>query len=305
MRQFLKKLIREQRGSTVVLVGASLLLLLTIAGLVIDGSTMYAAKSHLQKTANAAALSGAQELTGEEADVRAIVGDILEQHGEQASLVGAKVEMKSNVRVQLRKQVALGFSRLFGKESVSVSVEAAAQILPMSIASGAAPLGIDESIPLEYNKPYKLKVDSSGVEAGYFGILALGGPGASTYESNLKYGYQNDIKIGDIIDTQTGNIAGKTREGVQLRIDSDPYPPGDYSHRDSPRIILIPVYRPYDQNSNQMKQIEVTGFAYFYILEPMSSMDTSITGMFIERTGTGYAKPGTVDKGAYAIKLVE
>lgn len=278
-----------------------------MAGLVVDGGTMYAVKSHLQTTANAAVLSGAQELTGEQSDVEAIVGDILAHHNEQSSLApqDLKIDMKSTVRVKLSKKVPLAFSRLFGKESVKVEAEAAAQILPMSAAEGAAPLGIDESIPLEYNKPYKLKVDSSGVESGYFGILALGGPGAATYESNLKYGYQSEIKIGDVIDTQTGNIAGKTREGVQLRIDSDPYPEGDYSHRDDPRIILIPVYKPYDQDSNQLKSIEVTGFAYFYILEPMSSKDTSITGMFIERTGTGYAEPGTVDKGAFAIRLVE
>lgn len=300
-----EKLVKEQRGSTIVLMGFSMILLLTVVGLVVDGGTMYVSKSHLQKVANAAALSGAQELTGEEVQVKGIIDDILLHHHEEDSLVASEIQMKSSVRVQLEKEVPLGFSRLLGKESVKVKVEAAAQIMSMAIASGAAPLGIDESIPLIFNTPYKLKVDSSGVETGYFGILALGGTGASTYESNLMNGYQNEIEIGDIIDTQTGNIADKTRNGVQLRIDSDPYPPGDYTHRDSPRIILIPVYRPYEQTSSQLKRIEVTGFAYFYISEPMSSKDTSITGMFIERTGTGYTKPGTVDKGAYAIKLVE
>jgi hypothetical protein len=301
----LGNLIRGERGSAAVLVGMAMLLLLTVVGLVVDGGTMYAQKSHLQKVANAAALSGAQELTAGQGDVEAIVAGILIEHGEQASHIGTEIAMKSSVRVKLRKQVPLGFAKLLGKETVTVEVEAAARIMPMAVAAGAAPLGIDESIPLEFLKPYKLKVDSSGVEAGYFGILALGGPGASTYEMNLKHGYPSEIQIGDIIDTQTGNIAGKTREGVQFRIDSDPYPPGDYSHRDSPRIILIPVYRPYNQTSNQMKQIEVTGFAYFYIMEPMSSKDTSITGMFIERTGTGYEGADAPVKGAYAIKLVE
>ena len=305
MAGLFKKLIRDQRGGTIIFAGLSLTLLLTVAGLVVDGGTLYVEKSHLQKAANAAALSGAQELTGTKSDVEAIVNDIVAHHGEQSSLAETEIELKSKVRVKLEKPVKLGFSRLFGKQSVTVSVKAAAQILPMGVASGAAPLGIDESIPLEYNKPYKLKVDSSGVVSGYFGILALGGPGANTYESNLKYGYPSEIKIGDIIDTQTGNIAGKTREGVQLRIDSDPYPSGEYWHRDSPRVILIPVYKPYDFNSNQLKHIEVTGFAYFYIMEPMSGNDTSITGMFIERADTGYTTPGVADKGAYAIRLTE
>ncbi len=310
------KLVREQRGSTIVLMAFSMLLLLTVVGLVVDGGTMYASKSHLQKVANAAALSGAQELTGQESRVKEIIDDILLHHQEEESLVGTEIQMKSNVRVQLKKEVPLGFSRLFGKDSVSVIVEAAAKVIPMEAAAGVAPLGIIESVPLVYNQPYRLRVDSSDVDTGYFGILALGGTGAKPYEYNLKYGYENEVKIGDIIETQTGNVTGKTREAVKYRLDSDPYLPGDYSHRDSPRILLIPVYQPcnqYDENkectnewdSNQLKQIKVKGFAYFYISEPMSQNDTSITGMFIERTGTGYGNSGTVDKGAYAIRLVE
>jgi hypothetical protein len=119
------------------------------------------------------------------------------------------------------------------------------------------------------------------------------------------YGYGSEIDVGDIIDTQTGNIAGATRDGVQYRIDQSPYAPGDTSHPDDPRILLVPTYKPYDFESNQLKDIQVTGFAYFYITAPMSSQDTSITGVFIKKTGAGSVKPGALDKGAYAIKLIE
>lgn len=289
-----------------MLVGLSMLLLLTVVGLVIDGSTMYAAKSELQKAANAAVLSGAQELTTGGSSVESIVKDILSEHDEQNSLVNMDIEMNSTVRVQLRKKVALGFGKLFGKEYVTVSVKAGARIETMGAAAGAAPLGIDDSIPLEYYREYKLKVDSSEVDRGNFGILALDGPGASTYERNLKYGYQGELQIGDVVDTQTGNIAGKTREGVQYRINQCPNPQMDFTLRDCARIILIPVYKPYNHTEGkQLKQIEITGFAYFYITEPMAHNDTSIRGMFIERAGTGYTKPGAVSRGAYAIKLVE
>lgn len=305
MRSRLDAFMKEERGSTIVLAGLAMLVLLTIAGLVVDGGIMYAEKSHLQKTANAAALSGAQELTGRPGVAEAVVQSILKAHGEQNSLIGTEIVPMSTVRVKLKKDIRLGFARLLGRDTATVTAEAAAQIMPMGRASGVAPLGIDESIPLQYMKPYKLKVDNSGVEAGYFGILALGGPGASTYESNLKYGYPSEIEAGDIIDTETGNIAGKTRDSINMRINEDPYPAGEYWHRDSSRVILIPVYKPYMYGSNQLKTIEVRGFAYFYILEPMSSKDTSITGMFIERAGTGYAGTDIVNKGAYAIRLIE
>ncbi|WP_235426958.1 hypothetical protein [Cohnella kolymensis] len=186
-----------------------------------------------------------------------------------------------------------------------MAVKAAARILPMSAAKGAVPLGIDSRIALNYNQPYRLKVDMEGSDTGFFGILALGGPGAKTYEQNLKNGYSYEIKVGDIIETETGKVEGKTRDGVNFRIDSDPYPEGDYNHRDSTRVILIPVYEPYEQTSNQMKRIKVVGFAYFYILEPMSHQDSEINGYFIERADTAFASPGTPDTGAYAIKLVE
>lgn len=304
MIRHFKKMIRDQRGSTLALSALAILLLLSGTGVVIDGGTLYITKSHLQKAANAAVLSGAQELTGQQASVSAVIGDILQKHKEQTNLVSTDIQMKSNVRIHLKKDVTLGFGRLFGYDSLPVTVQAAAQILPMGAATGAAPLGIDESVALEYYKNYKLKVDSSGVDTGNFGILALGGTGSATYEDNLRYGYQNEMKVGDVIDTETGNVSGKTRTSVQYRIDSCPYLPGDYTHRDCPRILLIPVYKPID-SSNQLKHIEVTGFAYFYISEPMSSTDTSISGMFIAKTGTGFVKPGAVDKGAYAIRLIE
>jgi hypothetical protein len=312
MIRIYKKLMREQQGSTIVFVGLTLTLLLTAAGLVVDGGTMYAAKSHLQKTANAAALSGAQELTSDKSKVEAVVDDILNQHGEQSSETGTDIQMKSSVRVHLSKQIPLAFSGLFGKKSVTINVQAAAQILPMGSAMGAAPLGIDKSIDLHENTPYRLRVDSGDSTNGYFGVLALGGTGASTYEDNLKYGYKNVIEVDDKIDTQTGNITGATRDGVQLRLNKDPYPlwdytqPGTLPNRDSPRILLIPVYERWPTDSTgQLKQIRVTGFAYFYILAPMNDNDTEIYGVFFDYADTGFAKPGADDRGAYAIKLIE
>lgn len=304
-RMQLIRLCRRQEGSSIVLVGLMLLGLMASMALVIDGGTVFNQRSHLQKAANAAVLSGAQELTNQAPVVTGIVQTILQKHNEQSSLKSTSIQLGNSVRVKLTKQVPMQFAKLLGWDAVTVEAEAAAQIMPMGKGAGVAPLGIDDSITLEYGKEYKLKVDQTQSVSGVFGVLALGGTGAQTYEYNLMHGYSNEVKIGDIIDTQTGNIAGKTREGVQYRINSDPYPPGDLTHRDSQRILLVPVYKPYNFTSNQMKQIQVTGFAYFYITEPMSSNDTAITGMFIKRTGTGYTLPGAVDKGAFAIRLIE
>lgn len=297
--------VRGQQGSSIALVGIALAGLLAMTGLVIDLGSVYVTKTQLQKTANAAVLSGAQELTNNETAVTNVINTVLEEHEEVDSLVEQQVDMEHKVSVRLERQVKLIFSGLFGRDETPVKVKATAVIASLGRAIGVAPLGIDDSIELEFGKEYKLKVDQTESDNGNFGILALGGPGANTYEQNLKYGYQSEIGIGDILDTQTGNIAGKTKSGVQERLDQCHYPPGETFHRDCPRILLVPVYSPYDMQSNQVKQVKVTGFAYFYISEPLDNHDKTIRGMFIKRTGTGFVDPNAGDKGAYTIRLTE
>lgn len=305
MKMLLRRFLQEQQGSSIILVGLALVGLLAMTGLVIDGGSLYMSKSHLQKTANAAALSGAQELTNNQTTVSEVVNQVLQAHQETSSLVQTTIIMEHKVSVHLKKEVTLSFVKIFGYHSAPVEAVATAEIMTLSKAAGAAPLGIDDSISLEYYREYKLKVDETDVDTGNFGVLALGGSGASTYEQNLKYGYQNTIQVGDILETQTGNIAGKTKTGIQERLDACPYLAGETYHRDCSRILLIPVYQPYTYVTNQLQEVKITGFAYFYILEPMNNMDKTIKGMFIKRAGTGIVDPAIVNKGAYGIRLIE
>jgi hypothetical protein len=305
MNTLFRRFLQEEQGSSIILMGLAIIGLLAMAGLVIDGGSLYMSKSHLQKTANAAALSGAQELTNNQTMVSEVVDQVLQSHQETDSLVQTTIEMEHKVSVHLKKEVALSFAKIFGYHSAPVEAIATAEIMMMSKAAGAAPLGIDESISLDFYREYKLKVDEEDVDTGNFGVLALGGTGASTYEQNLKYGYQDAIQVGDILETQTGNIAGKTKTGIQERLDSCPYLAGETHHRDCSRILLIPVYQPYTYTTNQLQEVKITGFAYFYILEPMDSQDKTIKGMFIKRAGTGIVDPAIVNKGAYGIRLIE
>ncbi|WP_242035148.1 pilus assembly protein TadG-related protein [Mesobacillus harenae] len=303
MSRIVKKLLNRQQGNVLLLFSLALMCLMGMAGLALDGSLIYMTKSHLQKTANAAVLSGAQELTNQEAKVTVVVNDILASHGEADSLQSLGIEMEKRVEVSLSKPISLNFMRLFGFDTINVPADASAELNAMGRAAGAAPLGIDERITLEYYTPYQLKVDSSDVDTGNFGILALGVPGANTYEDNLRFGYKDELRVNDVIDTQTGNIADKTRSSIQERINGCSLTYEQAIDRECSRVILIPVYKPYLQDSNQLKSIQITGFAYFYITDPMSHNDTSIKGMFIKKTGTGYQEDGSVLRGAYSIRL--
>jgi hypothetical protein len=300
--EFLRRFYKDEDGN-VILISAFLFLVLTaFAGLVIDGGHLYLTKTHLQKTANAAVLSGAQQLTAsEESAVTTIVDSIVKDHGELSSVQDVSVEMEDKVTVHLNKPVDLFFASILGFDSVDVSVKATAQIGFMGRAHGAAPIGIPESMQLNYGQSYRLKVDEENVDTGFFGILALEGPGAKLYEENLMHGFDGELKIGDIVDTQSGNIAGKTRTAVNYLVNQC----SDMNDRNCPRILLVPVYKPYNPGNGNLKQVEITGFAYFYISAPMNDNDKEINGIFLKRVGAGFESEGASNRGAYTVKLAE
>lgn len=301
----MKNLLTKEDGNAIVLLAFGLAAMIAMIGLVIDAGHLFMLKSHLQKTANAAALSGAQEIPNGEAAVQGIVNEILSSHNEGTSLVQSSIKNSSELNVVLEKNVPVFFSSLFGIENVPIKTEAKAALKPMGEAKGAVPLGIEESVNLQYGQTYQLKVDAGDSTVGNFGILALEGPGAKLYRENLMYGFDQPLKVGDILNTQTGNIAGATRDAVKYRVDGCQQPPGEYDQRDCSRVMLVIVYQNISTKT-QLKSIKVTGFAYFYLTDQMDSTDDSIKGVFIKRAGAGTAETSApLDRGAYAIKLTK
>jgi hypothetical protein len=301
----LKNLILNENGNSLILMAFSMIGLLLAAGIAIDGGTIYMTKSELQKVANSSVLSGAQELVNNDTRVTEIVNEVVSKHGKDIKIVNLQIDINRKVTIKLEKEVTLAFMKIIGNETATIDANAAAELGIMGRATGAVPLGIDENIQLDFYKEYKLKVDSSGVEYGNFGVLALGEVGAKTYEYNLRNGYDKELKVGDVLDTQTGNVAGKTRSVIDERVNGCYENPRDVNLRNCSRVVLIPVYTPEKIDQNQLKQVKIKGFAYFYITNPMSSTDTSITGIFIKRTGTGFEEPNASDRGAFSIRLTE
>jgi hypothetical protein len=299
------KYVNNENGNVIVLVALSFISLLGIAGLAIDGGLIYMTKTHLQKTANAAVVSGAQELTNQKERVEIVVNDILMAHKEKTSLENINVNIDKRVDINLKKTVTLSFARIFGIEKVDVKAHAAAELRPLGSAIGAVPLGIDDRTSLIYGQTYSLKVDSSESQTGNFGILALDGPGANTYEETLRNGFREELKVGDVVNTQTGNIAGKTISVVEERVRNCPETTESIYDRDCSRVILVVVFKRLQPDNQKLTSVQVTGFAYFYLKNPESHNDTAIKGIFIKRAGTGFEATGSVDRGAYKIRITE
>lgn len=303
------KLAKEEDGIAVVWFAIIFVVIVFITGLAIDGGRLYETKAELRKAADAAVLSGAQELLTSDASVTNIVNQILVAHNEQSNLKQLLIRPNNEekVTVTLERNVPLFFMRMIGFNNAPVNVRSTAAIYPMKETVGTVPLGIDENIELKLNKEYTFKVDSGDSTAGNFGILALSGVGARLYEEALKYGYDVNISADPdrIIDTQTGNVAQKTVEGVNYRIDTSPYSEYDPANKDDPRVICILIYKPHKITSKQVKSVEITGFAYFYLSQPSSKNDSTVKGFFINKVGKGIGDEEALNKGAYAVKLVE
>jgi hypothetical protein len=298
-------LIISEQGNIMVLFAVSIMLIFGMIGFVVDIGMVYKEKSDLKKVATTSVLSGAQELTnGDPARVQNVVNTVLSSYQEQSSLQNVQIDINQQVQVSLKKAVPLPFAKVIGFNSMTVQERATAKIFPIGGLLGATPLGVDESIPLTYGQQVSLKVAAGDSSTGVFGILALAGPGARTYGDTLKYGFDQPLSVGDIVPTQTGNIAGATQEGVNYRINQCPNPSGDTTVRECARILPVVVYKPYG-TSTKLDQIIVTGFAFFYLQQPMSSSDTAIIGTFIKRVDIGTYGAGSVDRGAYMSRLVE
>jgi hypothetical protein len=308
------KLYKKEDGSGLLLCIFVLFVMLGVGGLAVDTGILYKTKGEMRKAANAAVLSGAQDMFETNDTITDVVNYVLEAHKEKESLnsLAIKPNGENKLTVTLKKDVPLYFMKIFGITSAPVSVASSAKVGPLGAAGGAVPLGVPLTVlnNLKYKEEYVLKVGPGDSEYGNFGILALTGPGAKLYEDDLKTGFDGEIKIGQIIPTETGNKAGPTEEAVEYRLDKSlnklqGLPSGELDLND-PRLLKVLVYKEASYSGNQLTTVEVVGFAYFYLKIPASNHDyKTLSGYFIQGVESGLINENAAEKGAYAIRLVE
>lgn len=294
---------KEEKGSASLIMALALLLLLAVMSLVVDLGKVYVTKSHLQKSVNAAALSGAQSLPLKLQEAEEVAAQVMDANREGDS--NYVVDVQSNeVYIKASRTVPFSLAGVVGMDDALVEVEAKAIIQPMVKAEGVAPVGVNEEWfkTLKKNELYSLKIDHPDI--GNTGILQLGSSGKSTYYENLLNGYDDFIEVNQLVPTETGTVTGKTRDAIGQRMNECPSPPNTYRNyeRDCSRILLVPTYLPiYDHGS--VKEVKITGFSYFYV-EGLESGGKAIIGRFIRHAGTGFGSNQQTDFGAFAIRLV-
>lgn len=308
MQGLLRKIVRDERGTVLVLVALGFTALLGFAALAVDTGVLYLEHTRLSRAADAAALAGAQELPD---TVRAetVARDYALRNGIDPLSVTVDISPnRKEITVVLSNTVNLHFARTFGFESKTLTGQAKARISPVREMSGLIPLGINEILlPLSAGSQYMIK---GGSQDGHpwRGIIEYPGQGngGSAYRELAREGYDGVVAIGDLQGKVPGNKSGPTEQGIQERIDAcadectwDNYLPG------CPRVALVPIYR--DIGS----YVEVIGFAAVFLervgMENGKGNDNRVFATYINHTVSGKTDDSLSEEASYlnSVKLFE
>lgn len=309
--KFTKKILVEENGSALVLIAIAMVVMMGSSALVIDYGLLSLKKRTLTNAADAAVLAGAQELiknrnSPNSAILKAI--SYATMNGAEADDVTVQLtENTSRISVTIIGSVNYYFARVLGFEKGSVQAEAAAAVGAVSGMTGVVPLAIVEQ-ELIKGQQYELKsFANSPLGPGNFGALALGGSGASNFENNLREGYQGIIRIGDLLDTEPGNMSNPTKRAVTDRINQCDLACTYYSYSlGCSLLVYIPIIK---QPTGQGKQkVEVVGFAAFFLNRnqpPGQGNQSNIKGWFVDTIVQGQIAQGVSGYGVSAINLVK
>jgi Flp pilus assembly protein TadG len=302
-----QRLRREERGSVLVVVAIALTAIFGLAALSTDVGRLYVMRQRLSAVADAAALAGGERLPADPTGaVNNAIAYLQKNNIDPARATIALTESNHKISVTIDDAVPMTFARIVGHSQEPVSSSATAWATPISGVYGAVPLGVARA-DWVYGQLVYLKMDASTgtVSPGNYQALALGRTGASTYESNLANGYPGWIRMGNWIDTQTGNMATPTVRGVNTRISQDPYSTYTTVKRQSPRLVKVPILADY--NVNGSGQVNVVGFAMFFLEQGIDEGNEKgqIVGRFVKMMTEGEANGSAPDYGLYAVKLTQ
>jgi len=301
----LKKLLREQKGAVIVITALMATAMMGFGALAVDIGNLYLNKTQLAKEADAAALAGAMDLPGDPSQAVVTAQSYAVMNGKAGDRVQASVnDDNSIVSVTISRTVPLFFANAFNQLSSSaVSATAKAANKVITGVNGAVPLGVEKQT-LVYGQTYTLKEGGGDGSNGNYGALGLGGSGASLYCYNLQQGYDGRLYVGQMVNTETGNMSGPTSSGLSYRLNQDPYATYETVQKDSPRIIVVPIIESFDVNGH--KQVQIVGFAAFF-LEGVggSGNDNYVTGKFLKMYDMGETDGAGTDYGLRNIRLIE
>lgn len=142
----------------------------------------------------------------------------------------------------------------------------------------------------EDGRMVELKTDRPAFPGNFYPV-SLGARGANAYRDNIAYGWNGTLRVGDIIDTEPGNMVGPTIQGVAQLIAQDPtahlvrengswvVKSTQYADNESPRIVPIPLISPVEAGAGRTS-FRIVNIGSFFII---GTRGKSVIGYFIHR----------------------
>lgn len=307
LKTILTKFFKKQDGAVLVIIAFAMAALIGFTALVTDIGLITLNRQIMVNLADAAALSGCQELPDKAGAIQEAMNYAQLNNFDPAQLTYDVSADKKSITVAGSKNVNMAFAKIFGFYSRDVSATATAEMQPLTSYYGAAPLIIKDTTILSITPGTltTIKYGNPDLAPGNFGALALGGTGSSIYENNIAYGYQSTLRVGQDVLTETGNMAGPTADGVTTRI-SQCHNDCTYENyvTGCPRVIVIPVYK--NQTFQGRDTLTICGFTSFFIKNALTGPDKGeIEGYFIETLQEGETDPSQINYGVTKPVLVK
>lgn len=300
-------LFSSRKGTSSIVFALAFTVIIGMTALTIDVGQVVFEKSRLSSAMDSAALAGAQELIANSSNTENLVNAYVMKNVGTLKQVNVKVSgSDKTVEVQGVKTVENYFARIFGKDAQDISALAKAKVENIKSLTGARPLAVVQQT-FVYGQVYTLKEGAGDGTSGNYAAIALGGTGGSTYRDNLLDGYSGKITVGDMIQTETGNISGTTETCINQLVHGCTHSPQcTYQSYNSScsRIIFIPIVNTLEVNGR--KYVKVLGFGTFF-LEGVTNHggQADVTGRFITYSMQGETSSDINDYGTYGIKLVK
>ena len=295
-----KKHFSGQSGQVVVIVAILIISLFGMAAYVVDVGVIYETRRHLQTTADAAALAGAQNLPESSDTAVAKAIEYAASHNvvmtEDDVVISASGSLPDTIKVTPSiPDIKLYFAPILGHNTANVGATATARVYTPTGTADLVPFGAlvpEGEDPYNYfvgGQEYIVKFGGGHGENGNFYAMDLDGfqgGGAHDYEDRIRDGYQEYLEVGDIIATETGNMSNPTKRGVDDRVGSTWYSFDDLTDIDAQgnyslktpktgQFVMVPVI--YELiNPHGWEEIEIIAFAPFIITRTTGQGNNSI-----------------------------
>lgn len=317
---------RHERGVVIIWTALFLLMMLGFVAIGIDVAKVMATQSQLQNAADAAALAGASAINLVTGEVRpdSAVMRAQETAARNKAFVGAPTSVTlaggdivvdpglNTVKVTTRRNAAndgsmvthvaqvLGFTGVDLSATAVAKAELTCEQCEKLVPMGAIPPANSTTFTVGQN--YTLLQGQGGGTTGNWyavtfpecqegGCAGMSETGANTFRCLLANGYGCCVRIGQVIQTEPGQMNGPARQGLQQRWDNDTDRRNGISYAEytgnGSRVVNVPIITPIQ---NGRTDVTVIGMAAFLLLErPTGGPAQPVEGEFIHDVvpGTG------------------